>query len=215
MVVCGIRFLAKKYMDLFNLRIISRFFFFCSSACLAAPAHCISMTFCCSTCLAILAVIDKSWWHLDTLCCFSCSVAWFQSTIPLVVHPPFALGGGLPYFLQRVQNMPTSGSSYWDKLSPKLSCNISSSVVQIIHSPMTQGQGEGMVTLYTMNQVPGCSPLTDMGFVWVFCSKDSGVFVILSLSLTVPFPSFQVVGIFFFFLIPWDFGEFHGACWSG
>ena len=112
MVECGIWFLAKKYMDLNNLRIISRFFFFCSSACLAAPAHCILMTFCCSTCLAILTVVDESWCHLDPLSCFSSSVAWFQSTIPLVVHPPIRLGGDLPHFLQRVQNMPTLGSSH-------------------------------------------------------------------------------------------------------
>ena len=43
-----------------------------------------------------------------------------------------------------------------------------------------------------MNLVAAGSPLTDMGFVWVFCSKYGGVSVTLSLSLTVPFPSFQV-----------------------
>ena len=107
----GIPFLAKKYMDLINLRIIIRFFFFCSSACLAAPVHYISMIFCYSTCSAILTEIDKSWCHLDP-CCFSSSVAWFQSTITLVFHPPCALGDCLLHFVQWVQNMPTLGSSH-------------------------------------------------------------------------------------------------------
>ena len=134
---CETRFLAKKFMDLINLRIISRFFFFHSSACLAAPAHCISIAFFCSTCLAILTVIDESWCHLDPLCCFSSSVAWFQSTIPLVVHPP--LGGSLPHFFRKYKTCQLRDlhTEPKDELSPKLSCslgfscNISSSVEQI------------------------------------------------------------------------------------
>ena len=55
---------------------------------------------------------------------------------------------------------------------------------------MTQGQGEGKRKLHTMNLVAAGSPLTDMVFVWVFCSKY-GVSVTHSLSLTVLFPSFQ------------------------
>ena len=55
---------------------------------------------------------------------------------------------------------------------------------------MTQGQGEVKVKLNAMNQVAAGSPLTDMGFVQVFCSKYSGVSVTLSLSWSVPFPSF-------------------------
>ena len=47
---------------------------------------------------------------------------------------------------------------------------------------MTQGQGEGKVKLHTMNLIAASSHLTDMGFVCVT----------LPLSLTVPFPSFQV-----------------------
>ena len=67
---------------------------------------------------------------------------------------------------------------------------------------MTQGQREVKVKLNAMNQVAAGSPLTDMGFVQVMCSKYSGVSVTLSLSLTVPFPSFTVKNknkkIFFF-----------------
>ena len=102
-VECGIQFLAKKYMHLINLRIISRFFF-CSSACLAAPAYCISLTFCCSTCLAILPVIDESCCHLDTLCCFSSSVACFQSTIPLVLRPPLHLEVASPFLTKSTKH---------------------------------------------------------------------------------------------------------------
>ena len=68
---------------------------------------------------------------------------------------------------------------------------------------MTQGQGEVKVKLNAMNKVAAGCPLTDMGFVRVFCSKYSGVSVTLSLSLTVPFPSFttknkskKILGIF-------------------
>ena len=57
----------------------------------------------------------------------------------------------------------------------------------IIQPPMTQGQGEGKVKLHTMNEVVAGSPLTDMEFVCLFCSKYSGVSVTLLLSLTVPF----------------------------
>ena len=57
---------------------------------------------------------------------------------------------------------------------------------------MTQAQGEVKVKLHTMNQVAAGSPLTDMGFVRVFCSNYSWVSVTLSLSLTVPFPSFTL-----------------------
>ena len=71
---------------------------------------------------------------------------------------------------------------------------------------MTQDQGEGKVKLHTMNLVAAGSPLTDMGFLRVFCSKYGGVSVTLLLSLTVPFPSFQVEK-----KIPWDFGQFRGA----
>ena len=88
---CGIRFFTKKCMDLIHLWIMTGFYFFCSSDCLAGPAHCLSMTFCCSTCLGILAVMDESWCHLHPLRCFSSSVEWFQSTTPLVVYPHFAL----------------------------------------------------------------------------------------------------------------------------
>ena len=43
---CGILFLAKKCMDLINLRIITGFYFFCTSDCLEGRALCISMIFC-------------------------------------------------------------------------------------------------------------------------------------------------------------------------
>ena len=131
----GIRFLAKKYMDLINLRIISRFFFFCSSACLAAPAHCISMTFCCSTCLAILAVIDESWCHLDPLCCFSSSVAWFQSTIPLVIRHLLLLEEAflISYKEHKTSQLSDLHTEPCLSCSLAFSCNISSSVVPIIY----------------------------------------------------------------------------------
>ena len=127
--MCGIRFLAKKYIDLINLRIISRFFFFCSSDYLAAPAHYISMIFYCSTCLAILAVTE-CWRHLDPLCCFSSSVVWFKSAIPLVIHSPST------HLLHLEVAFPISYKEYKtcqlldlytepkDKLSPKLSCSL-------------------------------------------------------------------------------------------
>ena len=41
------------------------------------------------------------------------------------------------------------------------------------------------------------------------------VSVTLSLSLTAPFTFFQMGGIFFIIIIPWDFGQFHDACGSG
>ena len=81
----------------------------------------------------------------------------------------------------------------------------------IIQPPMTQGQGEGQVKLHTMNLVAAGSPLTDMGFVCVFCSKYGGVSVTLSLSLTVSFLSFPVEKK----KIPWDFGQFRGALGMG
>ena len=87
---CGIRFFAMKCMDLIHLWIMTGFYFFCSSDCLAGPAHCLSVTFCASTCLGFLTVIDESWYHLHPLCCFSSSVEWFQSTTPLVLHPHVA-----------------------------------------------------------------------------------------------------------------------------
>ena len=56
---------------------------------------------------------------------------------------------------------------------------------------MTQVQGEGKVKLHIMNLIAASSSLTDMGFVCVFWSKYGGVSITLSLSLTIPFPSFQ------------------------
>ena len=80
---------------------------------------------------------------------------------------------------------------------------------------MTQGQGEGTVKLHTINLVATGSPLKDMGFVCVFCSKYGGVSVALSLSLTVPFPSFQVGKKRKITPKTWDFGQFRGAHGTG
>ena len=85
----------------------------------------------------------------------------------------------------------------------------------IIQPHMTQGQGEGKVKLHTMNLLAAGSPLTDMRFARVFCSKYGGVSVKHSLSLTVLFPSFQAGKNFYmgFWLIPcctWDGVRTHG-----
>ena len=136
-VECGIRFLAKKYMDLIKSIIISQFFY--SSACLAAPAHCISMEFCCSTCLAILTVIDESWCHLDPLCCFMWrgSSQQFPLSSTHLLH--LEVGFLISYKEYKTCQLYDLHTEPKDKLSPKLSCsllfscNISSSVVQIIY----------------------------------------------------------------------------------
>ena len=91
----------------------------------------------------------------------------------------------------------------------KLQLLLTSCVVAIIQPPMTQGQGK--LKLHTMNLVAAGSPLTDMGFIRVFCSKYGEVSVTLSLSLTVPFlPGGQVGG-----KNPWVFGQFRGAYGTG
>ena len=81
---------------------------------------------------------------------------------------------------------------------------------------MTQGQGGGKVKLHKMNLVEAGSPITNMGFVRIFCPKYGGISVTPSFSLTVPSPSV---------LVEkkekkkkknsWDFGQFHDALGMG
>ncbi len=77
------------------------FFTLLSSAFLAAAEHCSCRTLCSFPCSAIRAWITGSLWHFDWLCSLSCSVAWFQSWIPRVVHAPLAVEGAFPHFWQR------------------------------------------------------------------------------------------------------------------
>ena len=53
------------------------------------------------------------------------------------------------------------------------------SVPLLSSTPCDSGQGEGKVKLDIMNLVAAGSPLTDIGFVWVFCSEYRGVSVTL------------------------------------
>ena len=78
-------------------------------------------------------MIDESWCHLDPLCYFSSSVAWFQSTIPLVVHHLLHLEVSFPISFKEYKTCQLLHTVSMDKRSPKLSCilafscNISSS----------------------------------------------------------------------------------------
>ena len=76
---------------------------------------------------------------------------------------------------------------------------------------MTQGQGEDKVKLHTMNLVAAGPPLRDIYIFLEICSKYSGVFITLSLSMTAPFPSFLKGKN----KKKEDFGPFYGARGTG
>ena len=79
-----------------------------------------------------------------------------------------------------------------------------------IQSPVTQGQGEGMEKLHTMNLVVACFLLILTWDLLSILLKIRWDIHNISISLIVPFPSFQVGK-----KIPWDFGQFPGACGMG
>ena len=95
----------KKIYRLKSLSTMFLFFALLSSASLAAAEHFSCRTLCSFPCSAIRAWITASLWHFDWLCSLSCSVAWFQSWIPRVVHAPLAVEGAFPRFWQSLQNM--------------------------------------------------------------------------------------------------------------
>ena len=98
------------------------------------------MTFCCSTCLAILAVIDESWCHFHDAVSV---VLWHGSSQQFPLLSTYLLQLEVAFLIfskeyktYQLQDLHTEAK---DKLSPKLSCslafsiNISSSVVQITY----------------------------------------------------------------------------------
>ena len=112
MVVWGIRFLTRKWVDLRSFSRTSRFLCLSSVASCAATEHWSSSTdWPLSARLAIALVAAAPLCHLESACCLRSSVAWFQSVTPLVVHAPHVPAGGLPHFWQVLQNMPSLGSS--------------------------------------------------------------------------------------------------------
>ena len=94
--------------DLINCLINYRFLL--HSASLAASIHSASPFLLADSASAIASTDAKC--QSDCLCFLRSSVAFTQLLPGRLVQPPCATAGGLPCFLQKVQNMPSLSSSY-------------------------------------------------------------------------------------------------------